>query len=118
MVELWRLEPGVRRASARRERRGECERCERDAEHVVQVEPEEQRVAAEERSEERSRRVPRVEQPGGVSELARAPSQLVEEERQRRAGEGDRERQDEEQAREDVHVEGHEGGGVVAKQDA
>jgi hypothetical protein len=55
-----------------------------DPVHVVEVEPEEQRVAADQRAEQRAERVPAVEPPGHVAEVSHPVSQGVEHQRQDR----------------------------------
>src|SRR5690606_42051905 len=56
---------------------------------VIEVEPEEQHVAAEQRAEQRPHGVPAVERAGDGAEVALAVAQLVEEQRERRAREHD-----------------------------
>ena len=102
-------------ASASRERRqpqhqraedagSHHERAQRDREHVVQIDEEEQRVAAEQRAEQRAERVPGVEPARDAPQPAHLAPQMVEDQRQQRAGEPDRDQQDGEHAEEHEEV--------------
>ena len=53
----------------------------------MQVQPEEQRVAAEQGSQEGTGGIPAIQLPRDVAERARFPAQMVKDQRQRGAGE-------------------------------
>ena len=80
------------------------ERAERDGVHVVEVEPEQQHVAAEQRAEQRAERVPAVEAARDAAEIADLVAQMVEEQRQERARQADRHEQDRQERDEHGHL--------------
>ena len=76
-----RAEARQREHLHREQRRGDHDRGERHAIDVVEVEPEEQQVAAEQRAEQRADGVPRVQLAGGGAEVADLALQVVEDQR-------------------------------------
>jgi len=73
----------------------------RDPKNVVEIEPDEQQVTAQQRSEQRTQRVPRVESTGHRAEVAHLAPQLVEQQRKQRSREADRDREHRERPEQD-----------------
>jgi hypothetical protein len=88
------------------------------AEDGVQVQPEEQRVAAQQGAQQRSDGVPAVELSRRVPQLPELAAQVVEDQRQRRAGERHGQADHRQHGEEGRQVEGVEVGGMLAEQDS
>jgi hypothetical protein len=104
-----RADVSARIAVCRDQRRGQRERAQRDPEHVVEVEPEQERVAADQRAEQRADRVLAVDPARHGAEVADLVALRVEDQRQhgaRQRGGGSDHRERDQERRSEEHVEG------------